>query len=151
MEPYCLKRFEELTNYELYAILQLRERVFVVEQNCPYLDSDGKDLHAYHLWIPDEEGVPIAYCRLLPAGISYETYASIGRVVSHPEHRMTGAGRAVMSLAMDYIARLFPGQPVKISAQQYLLRFYKDFGFVAVGDVYLEDDIPHVAMVWALQ
>lgn len=151
MEPYCLKRFEELTNYELYAILQLRERVFVVEQNCPYLDSDGKDLHAYHLWIPDEEGVPIAYCRLLPAGISYETYASIGRVVSHPEHRMTGAGRAVMSLAMDHIARLFPGQPVKISAQQYLLRFYKDFGFVAVGDVYLEDDIPHVAMVWALQ
>jgi ElaA protein len=151
MENYRLKRFEELSNYELYALLQLRERVFVVEQNCPYLDCDGKDLHAYHLWIPDEDGVPIAYCRILPKGVSYEMYASIGRVVSHPKHRNTGAGRALMSLALELIVQLFPGQPVKISAQQYLLHFYQEFGFVQVGEMYLEDEIPHVAMVWALQ
>ena len=91
----------------------------------------------------------IAYARIIPSGISYDKYVSIGRVVSKPEFRKAGYGRLVMHEAMKEITKLFPGVPVKISAQAYLQKFYEDFGFVKVSEPYMEDDIPHIAMIAA--
>ncbi len=144
---YSLKTFESLTPLELYQILQLRSRVFVVEQNCVYLDADDKDQKSVHLMIRNQNGLLMAYARLLPEGLSYEGFASIGRVVSHPEYRRFGWGRKIMNYALQECERLYPGIPIKISAQSYLLTFYESMGFQAIGAEYLEDDIPHTAMV----
>jgi ElaA protein len=144
---YEIKEFDDLSLIDLYSIIQLREMVFVVEQNCPYLDCDGRDLKSYHLMGKDSVGKLLVYCRILPPGVSYANYASIGRVVSHPDYRSTGLGRDLMRLAMEKVKFLYPEIPVKISAQQYLLSFYQEFGFVATGEEYLEDGIPHCAMV----
>lgn len=145
---FSSKPFEALTVYELYDIMALRQEVFVVEQNCPYLDADGKDLHAWHIMGRNEEGDLVAYTRVLPPGVSYEGYASIGRVVSAPEVRRSGAGRLIMEHSLALCRALFgPTPPVKISAQTYLIRFYESFGFRSTGEEYLEDGIPHVAMV----
>jgi ElaA protein len=145
---YELKAFDELTLLDLYSIIQLRELVFVLEQNCPYLDCDGRDPSSYHLMGKNSEGKLLVYCRILPPGISYPEYASIGRVVSHTQFRNLGLGRELMSLAMEKVKLLFPDVPIKISAQQYLVSFYQDFGFLATGEDYLEDGIPHCAMVY---
>lgn len=138
--------FNELTTAELYTILQLRAEVFVVEQQCPYQDLDNKDLQAYHLcgWMDE---TLVAYARLLPAGVSYPDASSIGRVVSKPSFRTRGLGKQLMEEAIRQTEALFPGFPITISAQHYLLRFYESFGFKARGDVYLEDDIPHQEMI----
>lgn len=140
-----LKLFNKLTNEELYAILQLRQRVFIVEQNCPYLDNDGKDFYAHHLWVLGQ-GQIAAYCRLLPAGISYEE-VSIGRVITAPEMRGKGYGQKLMAKALETIEELYGPVPVRIGAQAYLRKFYEDFGFVDVGEPYLEDGIPHLIML----
>lgn len=142
----CLP-FDQLTPKELYAIMALRQEVFVVEQNCPYLDADGKDLYAWHLSGLDAGNNLLAYTRLLPEGISYEGYTSIGRVVSAPAARGTGAGRAVMRQSIDMCRHLFGPLPIKIGAQTYLLRFYESLGFRSTGEEYLEDGIPHTKMV----
>jgi ElaA protein len=139
--------FDSLTVRELYDIMALRQIVFAVEQNCPYLDADGKDLDGWHLMLFNTEGVLAAYTRLLPKGISYDDYASIGRVVSAPHARGTGAGKAVMQESINQMGRLFPNQPVKIGAQTYLLKFYESLGFESTGEEYLEDDIPHTSMI----
>ena len=139
--------FYKLNLDDMYQTMSLRQEVFVVEQNCPYLDADGKDQDAWHLMGFDEADNLIAYTRLLPKGISYEKYASIGRVVTSPQGRGKGAGQAIMKASIDWCAQLFPNQPVKISAQTYLLKFYKNLGFEPVGEGYLEDDIPHIGMV----
>lgn len=139
--------FEALTVYALYEIMALRQEVFVVEQHCPYLDADGKDLQAWHVLGRDGQGRLVAYARLLPAGVSYESYASIGRVVSAPAVRGTGAGRTIVAHSLALCKRLFGPVPLKISAQTYLLRFYESFGFRSIGEEYLEDGIPHTAMV----
>lgn len=139
--------FDALTVRELYDILALRQEVFVVEQNCPYLDADGKDLKGWHLMLFNTEGVLAAYTRLLEKGISYDNYASIGRVVSASHARGTGAGKAVMQESINQMGRLFPNQPVKIGAQSYLLKFYESLGFESTGEEYLEDDIPHTSMI----
>jgi len=142
----CLS-FDALTTRELYEIMVLRQAVFVVEQNCPYLDADGKDLASWHLLGRDANGQLAAYTRLLPEGVSYPGYASIGRVVSAPEARGTGAGRVVMQRSIEMCRHLFGPCPIKIGAQTYLLRFYESFGFRSTGEQYLEDGIPHTKMV----
>lgn len=141
----CLP-FDQLTPYELYDIMALRQEVFVVEQNCPYLDADGKDLHSWHLMGRDAYGKLICYTRLLPEGLSYDGYVSIGRVVSSPAARGTGAGKILIRRSIDMCRHLFGNQPIKIGAQTYLLKFYTRFGFQSTGEEYLEDGIPHTKM-----
>ena len=146
-EGYYLKTFGDLTARELYEILSLRQEVFIVEQNCPYLDTDDKDQAALHLWKINTDGKPVVYARLLPEGISYTGYTSLGRVVSSPTARRTRLGKEIMAVALAVLKREWPQWPVKISAQSYLLNFYSAFGFKAIGAPYLEDDIPHQAMI----
>jgi ElaA protein len=143
---FILKHFNDLTVHELYDLLQLREEVFQIEQNCIYKDIDDKDKECYHLlsYVADEL---VAYCRLVPEGISYSGYVSIGRVVSKPKYRKEGFGRMLMAEAIIQMKNLFPDSPVKISAQQYLQKFYESYGFKAIGEWYMEDDIPHIAMI----
>ncbi len=148
MEFQCLA-FEQLNITQLYDIMALRQSVFVVEQNCPYLDADGKDPQGWHLMAKAADGGLLAYARLLPAGVSYPEYPSIGRVVSAPQARGQGAGRALMQAAIQYCEQLFSNQPIKIGAQTYLLPFYQSFGFQPVGNIYIEDGIPHIAMIRA--
>jgi ElaA protein len=152
---WTLKAFTELSPDELYALLRLRQRVFVLEQKCPYVDCDGADAEALHLWgvdavardprRPGHAHAMVAYARLFGPGIKYEE-ASIGRIVTAPEARRTGAGRAVVARGLDELMRAFGPGPVKIQAQRYLLAFYESFGFARVSEDYLEDDIWHVDM-----
>jgi ElaA protein len=138
-----LKPFDALTSGELYSLLALRSDVFVVEQNCVYLDTDGLDSVALHLWLP---GTPhaLAVARLLPPGSCYAE-ASIGRVATAGRVRRTGLGRALFQRALDEVAQRWPG-PVRIMAQSYLTKFYAEFGFLIQGDEFLEDGIPHFYM-----
>ena len=152
------RTFAELSPAELYAALQLRQRVFVVEQACPYLDADGWDDRAWHLlgWLDrdesegDDAAAPVlgAYTRIFPPGVKYAE-ASIGRVVSDPVVRRTGLGRALMHEALRRCADVAPGAGIRIGAQRYLERFYTTFGFVTVSPPYMEDGIEHVEMVRA--
>jgi len=147
MISFRCKPFYELTAPQLYGIMALRQEVFVVEQNCAYLDADGKDLKGYHLTGHDDDGKLVAYARLLPKGVSYDNFVSIGRVVTSPAVRGSGAGQALMKEALNCMEALFPGESIKIGGQSYLRNFYESFGFVVSGDEYLEDDIPHLPMV----
>lgn len=140
------KAFGELTAIELYGILQLRTDVFILEQNCLYRDVDGKDIKAFHLFASSEDKIH-AYARILPPGISYDE-VSIGRVVTSKAARNTGLGKLLMNKCMDFIKEKFPETPVRISAQSYLIKFYQEFGFNATGPEYLEDDIPHIQMLF---
>ena len=140
--------FSELAPADLYAAIQLRQIVFVVEQKCAYLDADGADRVADHLlgWRPiDGRRTLVAYARLLPPKVKYAE-ASIGRVVSHPDVRGTGVGRLLMQEALARLERAAWGKEIRIAAQMYLERFYESFGFERVTDPYLEDDIWHVDM-----
>ena len=139
--------FAQLRNTELYEIMALRQEVFVVEQNCPYLDADGKDQQSWHLMGRDAAGKLVVYTRLLPKGLAYPEYPSIGRVVSSPAARGTGAGKILMERSVEMCLHLFGDMPIKIGAQSYLLRFYEGFGFVSTGEEYLEDGIPHTKMI----
>ena len=141
-----LKSFDNLSLQELYNLMTLRQVVFVVEQDCPYVDADGKDPFAHHLFAVDTEGI-CACTRLLAPGISYPTYSSIGRVVTAERVRRTGLGRELMRRSIIACRELFPGAPIKISAQCYLDDFYKVLGFRSTGEEYLEDGIPHQGMV----
>jgi len=146
---FQIKSFEELTNAELYEIIALRERVFVVEQNCPYLDCDGKDPMSLHLWI-EKNKTCAAYARLVPPQNHIEFW-SIGRVVVNPEFRKLGLGKEIMNASIDYLKLQMAVREIQISAQVYLLRFYNELGFKEVGSVYLEDDIQHIKMLWKEQ
>ena len=142
-----LNYFKELSTEELYTILQLRNEVFVVEQNCVYQDADNKDSISFHLsgW----DGVNlVAYCRILPPGVSY-TEASIGRVVSSPQYRNRGYGKQLMNEAIIHTLAQFECNTIKISAQLYLQKFYEQLGFVKLSDSYLEDNIPHIEMLFS--
>jgi ElaA protein len=138
-------RFAELGVDDLYDALQLRCRVFVLEQG-PYLDPDGIDRHAWHLLGRDAQGTLVATLRLVDPGVKYAE-PSIGRVVTAPEVRGTGLGRALTAEGVAGCDRLWPGRHVRISAQAHLERFYNAFGFARVGSDYLEDGIPHVEML----
>lgn len=139
-----IKSFDQLTAEELYGILQLRIDVFVVEQNCPYPETDGADLRAVHLWA-EMDGKTVACCRIFPAGIKYDV-PSIGRVATHADYRGLSLGKKLMTLAVSASASRHNTQEIQISAQDYLLRFYQNFGFVPTGKRYLEDNIPHTEM-----
>ncbi|MFI5164452.1 MAG: GNAT family N-acetyltransferase [Bacteroidia bacterium] len=143
---WSCKSFKDLSNKELYEIFRLRISVFVVEQNCPYQDADGKDLKALHV-MGKQSAALIAYARILPKNISYEE-VSIGRVVTAKEVRRTGAGKTLMEKSMEFIEKEFGKVSVRISAQSYLQKFYEGFGFKRVSDEYMEDDIPHVEMLF---
>ena len=134
------RAFAEISTAELYAIIALRERVFVVEQHCAYLDADGLDPSARHLWA--EAGAIHAYLRIVPAGAKFAEI-SIGRVVTAPEARGTGLGRALMRRGIAACG----AQPIRLSAQKYLERFYTELGFVRTSDDYDEDGIPHLEML----
>ena len=141
--------FEELSNRALYAILKARQVVFVVEQNCPFLDADGVDQQCLHLmgWRSQASGnILAAYARLVPPGIKYDE-PSIGRVITVPEFRGQGLGRELMQRAVQAIDALYPDLTIRIGAQEYLVRFYSGFGFVTASPAYIEDGIPHVEMV----
>ncbi|HEY0066649.1 MAG TPA: GNAT family N-acetyltransferase [Flavisolibacter sp.] len=142
---WILKRFDELTPYQLYAILQLRNEVFVVEQNCVFQDADDKDQPSWHLMGFDENRL-VAYTRLVPPGVAYEE-PSIGRVVTSPSVRRFGAGRQLMQHSIDAVYKLFGDEPIKIGAQLYLKKFYESFGFEQAGEQYIEDNIPHIYML----
>jgi ElaA protein len=142
---WLLKKFEELTPYQVYAILQLRNEVFVVEQNCVFQDADNKDQASYHLMGFVHDSL-VAYARLVRAGVSYEQ-VSIGRVVTSPTVRRSGIGRELMRQSIDSVYKLFGVQPIKIGAQLYLKKFYESFGFRRVGEGYLEDGIEHIYMI----
>lgn len=147
-EPYTVKKFSELTVEELYDILRLRSEIFVVEQQCIYQDMDGKDGLALHLFERDpSNGLLIAYCRIFGPGAMHPEHSSIGRVVVKKEYRGAGVATKLMNHAIDYTKRSFPNFPIKISAQNYLLDFYTSLSFRPVGDSYLEDGIPHTAMI----
>lgn len=143
---YCLP-FHQLSLKELYDLMALRQEVFVVEQACPYLDADGKDIAAHHLLGYGPSGGLLAYSRLLPKGSSYKAYSSFGRVVTAPSIRGAGQGRILMEKTLAWMERIYGKQAIKISAQSYLIPFYGSLGFHPVGQEYLEDGIPHIGMV----
>ncbi|MES2567022.1 MAG: GNAT family N-acetyltransferase [Bacteroidota bacterium] len=145
MITFITKPFNELNNTEVYQLLQLRSEVFVVEQNCVYLDMDNKDYHSYHVLGYEEEKL-VACTRLVPPGISYESEPSIGRVVTHPSVRKFGYGKLLMEYSISKTKELFKSNVIVIGAQSYLDRFYQNLGFVPEGEEYLEDDIPHRTM-----
>ncbi|WP_294230165.1 MULTISPECIES: GNAT family N-acetyltransferase [Chryseobacterium] len=140
-----IKTFDELTVTELYAVIKARIDVFVVEQNCPYPDLDGYDQKAVHLWA-EEDGEVLANCRIFDKGIKYNE-ASIGRVLTTEKARGKNLGRQLIAYAVQTIENRFRTFEIRISAQDYLLRFYGDFGFEDTGKKYLEDDIPHTEML----
>lgn len=140
------KLFNELTAKELYQIIQLRNEVFVIEQDCIYQDADGKDLKCGHLWATINDEV-VAYSRIVPKGISYENEPSIGRVVSRGKHRGLGLGKHLIANSIQVIENRCFTSSIRISAQLYLKKFYESFGFKQVSKEYLEDDIPHIEML----
>lgn len=141
---WVLKNFDELNSEELYSLLRLRSEVFVVEQNCIFLDMDNKDQQCYHLlgWRDNEL---VAYTRLVPPGISYG-YPSIGRVVTSPTVRKGGLGRSLMEKSIEVCNELFGKLPIRIGAQLYLKKFYESLGFEQSSEIYDEDGIDHIEM-----
>ncbi|MBQ6512392.1 GNAT family N-acetyltransferase [Methanobrevibacter sp.] len=143
-----LKKFDELSVYELYEILKLRSEVFVVEQDCVYQDLDDKDKLAFHLFLQDGDEV-IAVLRILPENVSYEDMA-IGRVIVEQSHRGQGISREMMKKAIDFIIEDFGKSRIKLSGQAYLSEFYQSLGFRKVSDCYLEDGIEHFEFLYEI-
>lgn len=139
-----IKSFESLSVLELYDILRLRSEIFVVEQNCVYLDLDGKDQKALHLF-GTFEGKIVAHARLLKPGISF-VHASIGRVTVDAKYRERKWGHELMRQAIEGILEHYGATQITIGAQLYLKKFYESHGFVQTSEMYLEDDIPHIQM-----
>lgn len=139
-----IKSFESLSVNELYDILRLRSEIFVVEQNCVYLDLDGKDQKALHLF-GTFEGNIVAHARLFKPGISF-VHASIGRVTVEAKHREKKWGHELMRQAIAGVLEHFGETEITIGAQLYLKKFYESHGFVQTSEMYLEDDIPHIQM-----
>jgi ElaA protein len=142
---WVLKKFEDLSPYQLYSILQLRNEVFVVEQDCVFQDADDKDQNSYHLMGFNGKKL-VAYTRLVPAGEIYQQ-PSIGRVVTSPSVRGKGIGKELMIESISTVEKLFGRHPIKIGAQLYLKKFYNALGFEQVSDIYLEDGIEHIYMI----
>jgi len=145
MTTWTDKKFEHLTSHELYAILQLRCEVFVVEQNCVFLDMDDKDQVSHHLMAWQDNKL-VAYARIVPPGISYGEF-SIGRIVSSPAVRKQGIGRVLVNKSIQLAYNLHGKGIMRIGAQYYLRGFYESFGFEKASDIYLEDGIEHIEML----
>jgi ElaA protein len=141
--------FGELTPEELYKILRLRSEVFVVEQQCIFLDMDDKDYYCHHLsgWQGDQL---LGYSRIVPSGISYTEF-SIGRIVSSPAARGKGVGRELVQQSIRTLYHLYGRKDIRIGAQYHLREFYSSFGFVQKGDIYPEDGIDHVEMLLVVE
>lgn len=139
------KNFTELSKVELYEILKLRSEVFVIEQNCVYQDIDSKDLEGLHVLgrIDDEL---IGYARCFAPGIYFEE-AAIGRVLISKNYRNKGYAHQLMKKCIAEIDQKYPKANIKISAQQYLIKFYEQHDFHSIGEGYLEDGIPHINMI----
>ena len=141
-----IKSFSELSAEEIYKILNIRQEVFVVEQECYYLDADNYDQKAIHLWA-EKNGDIVAYLRIFREGIKYPE-ASIGRVLTSKSVRGESLGKTLVAFSLQIIFNKFRSKSIRISAQDYLIKFYSDFGFVDTGKKYLEDDIPHTEMIF---
>lgn len=141
-----IKNFNQLNAQEIYKILALRNEVFIVEQECAYLDCDHRDLHSYHLFC-EENGELVAYLRILEKGISYDEI-SIGRVTVRKSYRSKGISREMMLKAIEFVENTLKEDTIKIQAQAYLFNFYSSLGFKAVSEEYLEDNIPHIDMLY---
>ena len=139
------KQFVQLTPFEVYELLQLRAEVFVVEQNCVFLEPDGIDNRCLHL-LGYNNNKLLAYTRIVPPGLAYNQ-ASIGRVVTSPSVRNTGAGKKLMQRSIDMLYSSFGKVTIKIAAQFYLKKFYESFGFYQVREVYLDDGIEQIHML----
>jgi len=146
MITFNTKKFNELSTAELYQLLKIRAEVFVVEQNCAYLDVDNYDLGALHILGTSKNEI-VAYARLLPQGY-YHKEAAIGRVVTSASARNLGYGKLLMEYAIKETLLQFNTNQIVISAQLYLEKFYTNLGFKKEGDAYLEDDIPHIKMMY---
>jgi ElaA protein len=142
---WTCKAFNELTPSELYSILQLRNEVFVVEQNCVYQDCDDVDQPSHH-FMAWQQNKLVAYTRLIPAGVTYKEI-SIGRVVTSPSVRGFKIGKELMLRSIGKIHEIFGDFPIKIGAQLYLKRFYESLGFIQCSSMYLEDGIEHIKMI----
>ena len=139
--------FDELNINQLYDIISLREKVFIIEQNCIYLDADGVDKTSFHLLGYDEKRELVAYLRVIKPGFKYDEFPSIGRVVTKKSHRGKNIGKDLLVFAIKKIHKQYPKLPIQISAQKYLEKFYKDFGFKTISKPYDEDGIIHVEMI----
>ena len=144
------KPWNELTRDEWHGLLRLRVDVFVVEQDCPYSELDGKDMRAWHVWAGNKDeskGAPMLACaRVLAPGVSYAE-PSIGRVATRRDQRGRGLGKELMERSIAVCQQTWPDQAIRISAQCYLEEWYAELGFEPVGESYLEDDIPHIQML----
>lgn len=142
-----VKHFKEISVNDYHDILHLRTAIFVVEQNCPYQEVDEKDKQAYHLFARNSKNEVVAVTRILPSGISYAE-VSIGRVALKMEERGKGIADSLLEKSKVFIEEKFGKSSIRISAQTYLLNYYQRHGFMPVGEEYLEDDIPHIEMLF---
>lgn len=136
-----VRTFNQLTTRELFQIYQARTAVFVVEQQCPYQEVDEIDLCAFHLWLSEQQHL-VAYTRIF----FQNEYVHFGRVLVIPDFRGKGYAQTLLKSTLAFIQQQFPNYPIEIQAQHYLQAFYQQFGFVAISEVYLEDNIPHIDM-----
>ena len=145
MLTWQLKHFKELSGTELYNLMRVRQEVFIVEQTCPYLDADGKDIYCQHL-TGYVDGEIAAYARIVPPHVSYNE-PSIGRVITTAKYRTGGYGKLLMQKAITETINAYGAVDIRIGAQLYLKNFYESFGFVQQGEVYDEDGIDHIIML----
>jgi ElaA protein len=145
---WFFKRFAELSPWEVYEILHLRNEVFIVDQKCPYQDIDNKDQYSYHLFAEDERKTICAYLRILDKGQTFDQL-SIGRVIIRKDQRSTGLGKRMMLRAIEFVENTLKEHEIKIEAQAHLQNFYSAVGFTPCSDRYLEDEIPHIDMVYS--
>lgn len=143
---WTCKTFQELSVDDLYSLLRLRSDVFVVEQNCVFLDQDNKDQYCFHILGWDGNQL-VAGTRLVPKGVSYPDYHSIGRVVNSRDYRGLGLGKELMEYSIEKCIEHYGNGPIKIGAQLYLKKFYESLGFVQSSDIYDEDGIDHIEMI----
>lgn len=148
MPKYITQSFNDLDNNTLYELLRLRSEVFVVEQNCVYLDLDNKDQDALHCYIQLENGDITGYTRIFNIGKCYNDFTSIGRVIVNPQYRRQNFGKEIMKYSIKECEKIFGQHPIKIGAQQYLRKFYHELGFKETGNDYLEDGIPHTTLIF---
>jgi ElaA protein len=147
MLNWQFKHFNDLTLNEFHDIITLRIAVFVVEQNCPYQDLDGKDKKSYHLICRNGLGKVVGTLRILPPGLAYEEVA-IGRIALDESERGSHQGHEMVKEAKKFIRAEFGEVAVKLSGQKHLEKFYNKHGFISTGKEYLEDGIPHVEMLF---